>query len=407
MSEERTLFCAIAQGQMPDLLKSGIFNQPMLNPYSTLIEGAQIIFLRGEDVNLLSLVSECKLTHDEWAEIREVWREAKGEENINWHPAAERLIQRNLIVMGEELAAKMAENIARNPATARQVLTSANVQIQTMLDASHAYNPSPSHHYENGNIGQVLCSSGLHRLDNLLQGGFWTQALIIAGIPSNHGKSTLGYTLLGNIANRQKRGVLFTFETNTATAVARILSAYGGFTVGETLKRQGSTPERDDSMRVMLKEIDQYISIYDNSFNDPKKMEAVIRLERPSFAVIDHLGMIDPRMAMKNASRFDQIGDTADAALQWTINYGLTILMNSQLSDAVSKDLKKNHNLDHAQLFGSSRVYNAADFVLIGMRHWLKPNTAYFRSKKNRKNGIVDLDCELQHDPLTQTYFEG
>jgi len=26
------------------------------------------------------------------------------------------------------------------------------------------------------------------------------------------------------------------------------------------------------------------------------------------------------------------------------------------------------------------------------------------RSKKNRKNGIIDLDCEISHDPYTQAY---
>ena len=405
MNDEKMVLAAIAQGQMVDLVKSGVFNWKFPEPYQSLFHGCQVLFLRGDTVNLLSLFGECHLTQETWKEVREIWREAKTEENINWRPAVERIISRGLSSEGKVILADTVNALSLNGRSPRVVLASAFTQLSTLLNSGSTYNPTPSFHYENGVIGEVVGTTGLTAIDNLLKGGLWSQALVLFVMPSNHGKSTFAYTMLAHAVANKRKSVLFTFETNTATAVARILSAYSGFPVSETTTKKWTDANGEKSVASHMVDIDEYVSVYDGSFNNPEKMEQIIRVVRPELFIVDHLGMIDPNSAMKNANRFDQFGDVADAALKWTINYNCTGIINAQLSNDASIELKKHHDLEHTRIFGSSRIFNAADFVILGLRHWYLPCTAYLRLKKDRKTGVIDIEEYLGYNPETQAYF--
>jgi hypothetical protein len=96
----------------------------------------------------------------------------------------------------------------------------------------------------------------------------------------------------------------------------------------------------------------------------------------------------------------------AAAALQWSITYQNTIILNSQFSNAQAEELKRKHDMDHTAMYGSARIYDALDFSIIGLRHWSLPNMAYLRCKKNRKSGIIDTECLLRHSVYTQSYEE-
>ena len=407
MNDEKMVLAAIAQGQMVDLVKSGVFNWKFPEPYQSLFHGCQVLFLRGDTINLLSLFGECKLSPETWKEVKETWREAKAEEKINWKPAVERIISRGLSSEGKVILADTVNSLSLNGKSPRVVLASAFTQLSSLLNSGSAYNPTPSFHYENGQIGEVIGTSGLSAIDNLLKGGLWSQALVLFVMPSNHGKSTFAYTMLAHAVANKRKSVLFTFETTPASAAARILSAYSGFPVSETTTKKWTDANGQKSSAAFMSDIDEYVSIYDGTFNNPEKMEQVIRIVRPELFIVDHLGMIDPKSAMKNANRFDQFGDVADAALKWTIDYNCTGVVNAQLSNDASVELKKHHDLEHTRIFGSSRIYNAADFVILGLRHWSVPCTAYLRLKKNRKNGIVDIEELLGYNPITQSYFNA
>lgn len=401
-SDEQIILSAIAQGQMDDLMQTGVFKWSFAEPYATLFRAAQSLRLRGQIVSLLSLSAECSLS--DWGPFREIFREAKASPKIDWRPAAERIARHNFKALGQGVATDLLEKLSLS-SDPRLSLQTATTQLTTLIDQGRTYNPTPSHHYQNGVMGELTVSTGLKAIDKLLGGGLWTQALVIVALPSNHGKSTLAYTLLAHAIRKGQKCVLFTFETQTATATARVLSALTGVNYGAVLSRKA---EGDDIERLKLglEIVDHYLRIYDYSFNSIPKMEAVVALERPALAIVDHLGMVDPASAPKNTSRFDQIGDVADASLQWTIKYCATILVNSQLSNEVSLLLKKNHDLEHTKLFGSSRVYNAADIVILGLRHWQQAGTTYLRNKKSRKDGIVDFDVLVKHDPFTQSYTD-
>src|SRR3990167_6972823 len=401
MKDERVLFAAIAQGKIKDIVQSGVLKHTFQEPYDCILKACETIFVRGDNITLLSISAECQLSNEDWVEVRTVWRESKTSQMVSLKVSAERIIERNLVENGKRISDYIHSEIDINPREVKNTLSTALVQLQTAIDTGHSYNPTPSYHYRSGNIGQVMASSGYKDLDILLQGGLWTQALIINGMPSNHGKSTMSYSLIARAIHNKLKCVLFTFETSSATAVARVLSAYGCFKFADAVRRVGETPEETELMNEALQDIDKYLHIYDDKFNDVHKIETVIRVERPHLGVIDHLGM----MGKEGANRFDTVGDIADASLQLTVDYNFTMFVNSQFSDEVSAEIKKKHDLQHTRLFGSSRVYNAADFVLIGLRHWLKPDVTYIRSKKNRKNGIIDLDCEIIHDPYTQAYI--
>ena len=407
MNDEKMVLAAIAQGQMVDLVKSGVFNWKFPEPYQSLFHGCQVLFLRGDTINLLSLFGECKLSPETWKEVKETWREAKTEERVNWKPAAERIISRGLSLEGKLILSDTASALSVNGRSPRVILSSAWTQLSTLLNSGSTYNPTPSYHYENSRIGEFVGTTGLDEIDTLLQGGLWSQALIIFVMPSNHGKSTFAYTMLAHAVANKRRSVLFTFETNTATAVARILSAYSGISVDETTTKKWTDINSEKSVSAFMADIDEYVSVYDGSFNSPEKMEQVVRIIRPGLFIVDHLGMIDPNSAMKNANRFDQFGDVADAVLRWTIDYNCTGIVNAQLANDASVELKKHHDLEHTRIFGSSRIYNAADFVIIGLRHWTLPCTAYLKLKKNRKNGIVDIEGHLGYDPKTQSYHNA
>lgn len=404
-NDEQIILAAVAQNQMSDIQHSGIFKWRFHDPYDRILKACQIIHLRGQPVTLLSLHAECELHPDEWPPIREVWQEAKNTTKIDWRTAASRIINRAMREQGLETLEE-SDRLLQSTADPRKVLSATVTQLSTLMDNGATYNPTPSFHYHEGVMGDVVGSTGLPTIDRLLFGGLWTQALIGVALPSNHGKSTLTYTLLACSVKMRRKCQLFTFETDTPRAVARVLSALTGVNLSETVARKGLTPESQEKIDQGLKEIDKYFSIYDGTFNDSAKMEQAIRLERPALACVDHITMPPPLAARRNGSQWDQIGDLCDLALQWTIKYSLTVILNSQLDNATQLELKRTHDLVHTKMFGSSRIYNALDFALIGLRHWTMPNTAYFRLKKNRPKGVIDIDAVLHHNSMTQAYEE-
>lgn len=404
-NDEQIILASIAQNQIADVQSSGLFKWRFREPYEQILKACQIVHLRGQSVTLLSLHAECDLAPGEWPAIREIWQEAKNAAKIDWRTAASRIIGRAMRERGLEVLEE-SDRLLQTTADPRKVLASATTQLSALMDNGATYNPTPSFHYREGVMGDVVGSTGLPSLDRLLFGGLWTQALIGVALPSNHGKSTLTYTLLAGSIRLGHKCQLFTFETDTPRAVARVLSALTGVHLSETIARRGATPESQEKIDLGLKEIDKYFSIYDGTFNDPSKMEQAIRLERPALACVDHITMPPPQAARRNGSQWDQIGDLCDLALQWTIKYSLTIMLNSQLDNATQLELKRTHDLVHTKMFGSSRIYNALDFALIGLRHWTLPNTAYLRLKKNRPKGVIDIDAVLHHNSMTQAYEE-
>lgn len=398
-ADDRAILIAVAQGAIDDLTSSGIWNWQFEEPWDRVLKACQIIHLRGDQITLLALHSEAGLDDKWWPEVKETWKEAKATAPVYWRTSAERIVNRNLVSAGQLLAQEIGQiGQVKEP---RKHLANVHSRLTGLLDNGSIYNPSPSFHYRSGVIGEVFASTGLPSLDRILGGGLWTQALIGITMPSNHGKSTEGYTLLAEAIRQGLSCALFTFETSPATATARVLSALTGLHYDEAVKKEFESDIKDKG----LAQIDSCMTLYDNSFNDPDKMEQVIRLQRPGLVVIDHIGMLNSKLD-KNTNRFDQIGDMCDRALQWTIQYSNTIVLNSQLSNDKSEELKRKHDLEHVALFGSSRAFNALDFALVGLRHWSRPNVAYFRCKKNRKSGIIDTECLLKHNVYTQSYEE-
>lgn len=403
MNDERIILSAIAQGSISDVTASGVFRWKFDPPYDELLKACQLLNVRGQQISLLNLFSECNLEASEWAGIRELWQEAKTAAKLDWRPAAQRIVSKSMKEQGLNVVEDAERKLQSSP-DPRETLTSTITKLSALVDNATVYNSTPSFHYKEGVMGEVTGSTGLRSLDRLLGGGLWSQAVVGVAFPSSHGKSTLSYSVLAKAVEQAKRSVLFTFETNTTTAVARILSALTGIPMSVCLKRKGRGAEEQAVMDTALDKIDKYFKIYDLSFNNPSKMEQVIRLEDPEIGVVDHIDCLDPNSASKNASRNDAVGDVADASLQWTIKYGMTMFLNSQLSNAKQAELKRNHDLVQVDLFGSSRVFNAMDFVVIGLRHWAIPNTQYLRLKKNRKIGIVDIDCNMYHNVYTQSF---
>lgn len=397
--DDRAIFVAVAQGCMEDLTQSGLWNWKFEEPYDRILKACQIIHLRGDDISLLALHSEVG-DGNFWGEIKETWKEAKTASPIYWRTSAERIVNRNLISAGNLIAQEMGQvGQVKDP---RKHLANAHSRLTGLLDSGSIYNPAPSFHYRSGVIGEVLCSTGIPSLDRIIGGGLWTQALIGVGIPSNHGKSTLGYTLLGEAIKQNLSCSLFTFETSPATATARTLSALTGLHYDEAVKKEFKSEQKEQG----LAQIDSCMTLYDNSFNDPTKMEQVIRLQRPKLVIVDHIGMLDAKFSNKSSNRTDPQGDLANAALQWSIAYSCTIVLNSQFSNAQAEELKSRHDLDHVSMYGSARINDALDFSIIGLRHWSLPNVSYLRCKKDRKRGIIDTECLLKHNVYTQSYEE-
>lgn len=403
MNDERVILSAIAQGSIRDVTASGVFRWKFDPPYDVILKACQLLNVRGQEITVLNLFSECNLSKDEWKDIRELWSEAKTSGKVDWRPAAQRIVAKSMKTQGLDTIEDAERKLQSSP-DPRETLATTITKLSALVDNGTVYNSTPSFHYKEGVMGEVTGSTGLKSLDRLMGGGLWSQAVVGVAFPSSHGKSTLSYSVLAQAVKQAKRSVLFTFETNTTTAVARILSSLTGIHMSVCLKRKGTNADEQAVMDEGLERIDKYFKIYDLSFNNPSKMEQVIRLEDPELAVVDHIDCLDPNSASKNASRNDAVGDVADASLQWTIKYGMTIFLNSQLSNAKQAELKRNHDLVQVDLFGSSRVFNAMDFVIIGLRHWAIPNTQYLRLKKNRKLGIVDIDCNMYHNVYTQSF---
>src|SRR3990167_6682338 len=139
MKDEKIVLAAIAQGQMLDLVQSGVFQWRFQEPFGDVFRACQLVFLRGDPINLLSLYGECRLLPEQWKEIREIWREARTEEKINWKPAVERIISRGLSLEGKVILADTVNALSINGKSPRVVLASAFTQLSSLLNSGSAY----------------------------------------------------------------------------------------------------------------------------------------------------------------------------------------------------------------------------------------------------------------------------
>lgn len=75
-------------------------------------------------------------------------------------------------------------------------------------------------HKKQGEVGEML-SSGIPELDELLGGGITEQTITIISGPSGVGKTTLGLQFMKEAAGRGKRSIVYSFEEETGTMIAR------------------------------------------------------------------------------------------------------------------------------------------------------------------------------------------
>lgn len=220
--------------------------------------------------------------------------------------------------------------------------------------------------------------------DDKVSAGIPQYGFTIASLPTKHGKSTLGISLMAFlIAYGNMRGLIMSNELPRAMYAHPIRRALGEMYAGTI-----SDKEIDDIMEDRLK-------IYAPS-TDPNKrgvhvktfeqMNRIIRFTKPKFAIMDSINSVAPPAW---ASRMDELAQhqkKAESFRDICLDQQIIMYCPGNMSDGAQKILKSNRpdELNSVMLYGSKEYEGCCDFSFLGWRDHDNPEIVYIKRTANR-----------------------
>jgi len=272
------------------------------------------------------------------------------------------------------------------------------------LAGNGAYDARPSAHFKDAKLRTVVGSFGLPRFDRFMKGGIWDAALVLIGGVSNHGKSTLAYTLAAKCVQQNIRAVFVSTETLPEEVTVGVLRVLTG--LSDTAVRS-----KDPACDEYLPWLDRNLTIYDHRYSSVDMLNRVLSWENPDVVFYDYIKT--PAANGNKYAREDELIAALGEGLATIGNdHRCTVMGFGQFSSAKSEEFKKKRDMTEVTLFGSARLYQSADQVAIMMRHWDMPNTAFLKCKKDRLppayvgDNLYDWEWTMLHDPVTRSFYE-
>jgi hypothetical protein len=389
-------------GVLDGLIRRGVVRRWFTDPFFTDVISTSIrLRMQGQGVDPLSIMaaSSGNVTQEKLMWLVDVWRNpgAPG----RWEPFVEPLYQSLLLRDFDKWMADARSYRTKKPDGVQGWLPSLVGSLESIM-TGEVYDARASTHYQQ-DLRTVTGRFGIPHWDRALKGGIWSSALVMVGGISNHGKSTLAYTLAAKCINRQTRVVFVTTETLPSEVVVGVLRPL----VGLSDKR---VRERDPLCMDAMPQLDRYMPVYGPRYSSIEMLQRVLRWESPAVVILDFLRA--PPGSDGRVPEHRIMADMGEGLRTLSNDFRCTIVAFGQFAAATAREFRDKNNLREVTLFGSARLYHAADQVIIMKRHQTEPNTGFFKVKKDRlptlevTDNLYDWEFTLRHDRHTHSFFQ-
>lgn len=373
------------------------FRDPL---YGSIVEAAVRLRMGGKPLDPLSIMSFSNngVSPERWPELYEIWASPNppGEWDAFLEPLQNATLLKDFDVVLNEARQLRTQNPDEIKQWAPYILNA-----MSSLTEDRVYDARPSSHLQSETrdvVGQI----GIPHLDRFLKGGIWQSSInLFIGI-SNHGKSTLAYTIAAHLVANGIKVVFVSTEMPPREVGIGVLRPLGGFSDRQVRKNEVDYSGYAERM-------DRYISIYDYKFADPAELRHVLYWEQPTVVIYDYLRAPDG----DHRRREDQLlASLTENLRRLCIDHKVCMFCFGQFSDTKATEFRRRHDVASASAFGSARIYHTMDQVLIMKRHWLLPNAGFFKVKKDKlpptyiSANLLDWEFTLQHDGRTRSFFQ-
>lgn len=390
---------------LDDMIRRGVTRHWFSDPlYASIVEASIRLRLMGAMVEPLAIMSFSTngVAPDRWPELLAIWQNPSppGE----WQTFMEPL-HSAVMLRGYDDVLRDAQDFRRkNPREIEQWLP---VVINGLvgLAGNGAYDARPSSHFKEAKLRTVVGKFGMPRFDRFMKGGIWDAALVLIGGVSNHGKSTLAYTLAAKCVQQNLRSVFITTETLPEEVTVGVLRVLTGLP-------DAAVRSKDPRCDEYLPWLDKNLAIYDRRYASVEMLDRVLHWEDPVVVFYDYLKVPSQTQGNRFSREDELMAGLGDGLATIGNDHRCSVVGFGQFSAAKSAEFKKKKDIDEVTLFGSARLYHSADQVAIVMRHWDQPNTAFLKCKKDRLpptyvgDNLYDWEWTMRHDPVTRSFYE-
>lgn len=365
------------------------------------MEAAIKLRMQGADVNPLTVMSFSTngIKPERWNELIDIWK--KPDPPDQWGTFVAPLRSAVMLRDVDVIVAEMNTMRKKYPRDISQWLPT----IMSELDAvtrDTTYDPRASTHYK-GELRTVVGQIGIPHLDRFMKGGIWNNALALFGGISNHGKSTLAYTIAARLIERGIDTLFVSTEMPPNEVTVGVLKPLAH--MSDRLVRS-----KDERVYPYVDMIDRYMPIYDYNYGDVDALNRIMYWHKPKVVIYDYIRV--PEGSDTRTPEHQLIARLGSGLATLAGNHGCTIIGFGQFSKEKSEEFKKKHDLREVTLFGSARLYHAADQIGIICRHWSLPDTEFCKCKKDRlpkayvQANLLDWEFTLGYDGASDSYYQ-
>ena len=357
--------------------------------------------MTGKEIDPLSIMSFSNngVPPERWKDLLAIWKEPAPPGNkveVFVEPLQDAVLLRDF-----DQAVREVQDLRKGkPKEIRQWMPYA-CNLFNGLTQDRAYDSRPSTHYKR-ETRDIMGNTGIAQLDRALKGGLWSASTnLFIGI-SNHGKSTMAYTIAAQLVQKGIRTAFISTEMPPTEVAIGVLRPMGNWS-----DREVRLQKVDAS--VELQKLDRYLAIYDYKHSTAEALDRIVYWEKPSVVIWDYLKAPDDSSGRKREDQ--ELSSLVEGIRNVGIDHGVCTFVFAQFSDTKANEFRNTHNVSNPSPFGSARVYHAADQVVIMMRHWLEPDTEFFKVKKDKlpptyiDDNLLDWEFTLQHDRKTRSFW--
>lgn len=384
------------------LIQRGVSRRWFSDPlFRAVVEASIRLRMSGKRVDPLSIMSFSfnGVPPERWGELITIWQEPSppGDAPDTFiEPLQDAILLRDF----DEAMAEARAHRAKQPREVRQWLPYI-LNLLTTLTQDRAYDARPSSHYTRDSR-DVIGTIGIPHLDRALKGGLWSASTnLFIGI-SNHGKSTLAYTIAAKMVERGIKTVFVSTEMPPSEVAIGVLRPLGGWSDRQVRLRQVD-------VSAQFERIDRYLASYNYEYASAEALARIVYWERPKVIIYDYLKAPDSEPYKREDQALTAL---VEGIREINIDHGTCTLMMAQFSDSKATEFRNTHDVKSPAPFGSARVFHAADQVLIMRRHWLMPETEFFKVKKDKlpptyeDANLLDWEFLLGHDTRTRSFWQ-
>lgn len=200
--------------------------------------------------------------------------------------------------------------------------------------------------------------TGFDKFDEFLNGGLIRKELVTLGANTGIGKSYFAGQVFHNIAQQGFLSAYFSLEISNATVLSRLIGAEANIMPIRIQYGNLTKEEYEDKLKAVSKvtALEDFMHFYDDIYNY-EKIEAEIIKNGYEFVVVDFVQNIE----LKSDTEYTKLSDVSRNLQKLAKKQNISILLLSQLSNAVARESENSEALDYK---GSGGIKIATDLGL-------------------------------------------